>query len=499
MDTPRRICWHSTPQLTHPLEGAMAKNSSKRVQVLVVDDESSARTGLVELLREEGYEVRGAADAFKALGLVESSVPDLIITDVHMPGMDGTQLMARVQETYPDVGIIVMTAFSTVERAVAAMQQGADDYLTKPIRFDELLVVVERLLAHRETARELEAFRKASEAGRPSLGWVGQSKASRDVLDLLQQVADSPASVLLTGESGTGKKLAARALHGSSSRRDGPFIPVHCASLDAGVLAIELFGHEKGAVVGVEEARDGRVGQAHGGTLFLDEVSALPLSVQLELLSVLEERTYQRVGGTLPIDVDVRIVAATHRDLQAEVKEGRFRDDLLYRLNIINVRIPTLRERDDDVALLAMHFLSRHASGARKQIRSISERSLDVLRSYDWPGNVRQLENCIEHAVALCNDFEIDVRHLPREVLGSGRALDEMPIVPGSSMAEVERYVILKTLESVAGSTSKAAKILGVSPRTIQYRMNQYRDDDSEQVALLLARKKAADPVRRDG
>ena len=469
----------------------MAKSSAKRVQILVVDDESSARSGLVELLREEGYEVRGAADAFKALGMVESAVPDVLITDVHMPGMDGTQLMAKVQESHPEVSVIVMTAFSTVERAVAAMQQGADDYLTKPIRFDELLVVVERLLAHRETARELEQFRKASEAERPALGWVGQSKASRDVLDLLRQVADSPASVLLTGESGTGKELAARALHQASPRGSGPFVPVHCAALAEGVLESELFGHEKGAFTGADATRDGRFGRAQGGTLFLDEVGEIPLSVQVKLLRVLQERTYERVGGDTPIDIDVRIIAATHRDLQADVKEGRFREDLFYRLNVINVRLPTLRERADDIPLLAMHFLAQHASRSRKQIRGISERSLDALRSYDWPGNVRQLENCIEHAVALCNDFEIDVRHLPREVLGSGRALDEMPIVPGSSMAEVERYVILKTLESVGGSTSKAAKILGVSPRTIQYRMNQYRDEDPEQVALILARKKA--------
>lgn len=467
----------------------MPKSSARRTQILVVDDESSARSGLVELLREEGYEVRGAADAFKALGLVEAAVPDLLITDVHMPGMDGTQLMTKVQEAHPEVGVIVMTAYSTVERAVDAMQQGADDYLTKPIRFDELLVVVERLLAHRETARELEQFRREREAEKPGLGWVGQSKASRDVLDLLHQVADSPASVLLTGESGTGKELAALALHRSSPRSDGPFVPVHCAALAEGVLESELFGHEKGAFTGADTARDGRFGRAHGGTLFLDEVGEIPLSVQVKLLRVLQERTYERVGGDTPISIDVRVIAATHRDLLADVKEGRFREDLFYRLNVINVRMPTLRERADDIPLLAMHFLSQHASRARKQIRSISERSLDALRSYDWPGNVRQLENCIEHAVALCNDFEIDVRHLPRAILGSGRALDELPIVPGSSMAEVERYVILKTLESVGGSTSKAAKILGVSPRTIQYRMNQYRDEDPEQVALLLARK----------
>jgi DNA-binding NtrC family response regulator len=439
-------------------------------KILVVDDEKGARAGLVELLRDEGHDVRSAADAFKALGQIEGWVPDLVVTDVHMPGMDGIALMGKLRELLPGVGVVVMTAHSTVEKAVEAMRLGADDYLTKPIRIDELLIVVDRILRHRAAVTELERLRTALGTDDAGVGWVGQSKASREVVQLLRQVADSPASVLILGESGTGKELAARSLHQMSSRKAGPFVAVHCAAMDEGVLESELFGHEGTA------QRDGRFAKADGGTLFLEEVGEIPPAIQVKLLRVLQERKYERIGSDEPIAIDVRLVAATHLDLHAEVKAGRFREDLFYRLNVINVRLPTLRERRDDIPLLAMHFLKRHAARNKKALRGFSERALDVLQAHDWPGNVRELENCIEHAVVLCNDYEVEPRHLPREVMGRGRDPTEMPIVPGATMAEVEQYVILKTLESVGGSTSRAAKVLGISPRTIQYRMNEYRE-----------------------
>jgi DNA-binding NtrC family response regulator len=244
------------------------------------------------------------------------------------------------------------------------------------------------------------------------------------------------------------------------------------------VLESELFGHEKGAFTGAASSRDGRFAKASGGTLFLDEIGEIPLATQVKLLRVLQERTFERVGGDETIPVDVRVVAATNRDLHGEVRAGRFREDLFYRLNVINVRLPTLRERRDDIPLLAMFFLRRHAARNKKSLRGFSDRALDVLQAHDWPGNVRELENCIERAVVLCNEYEIEPRHLPREVLGRGRDPTEMPIVPGATMAELEQYAILKTLESVGGSTSRAAKVLGISPRTIQYRMNEYRSAD---------------------
>jgi two-component system response regulator HydG len=445
-------------------------------KILVVDDEKGARAGLVELLRDEGHEVRSAADAFKALGQLEDWTPDLVVTDVHMPGMDGIALMEKLRAQLPGVGVVVMTAHSTVEKAVEAMKIGADDYLTKPIRIDELLIVVERILRHRAAVRELEQLRDALQGDDGGVGWVGQSKASREIVQLLRQVADSPASVLILGESGTGKELAARSLHQMSSRRTGPFVSVHCAALAEGVLESELFGHEKGSFTGATAQREGRFAKADGGTLFLDEVGEIPPAIQVKLLRVLQERKFERVGGDEVLSVDVRLVAATNRDLHAEVRAGRFREDLFYRLNVINVRLPTLRERRDDIPLLAMHFLRRHAARNKKALRGFSERALDVLQGHDWPGNVRELENCIERAVVLCNEYEIEPRHLPREVMGRGRDPTEMPIVPGATMAEVEQYVILRTLESVGGSTSKAAKVLGISPRTIQYRMNEYRE-----------------------
>jgi two-component system response regulator HydG len=424
-------------------------------------------------LRDEGYSVRGAADAFKALGIIEDWVPDLVVTDVHMPGMDGIELLGKLRAAHPGTGVIVMTAFSTVEKAVEAMHLGADDYLTKPIRFDELTVVVERILAHRAALRELEQLRAAAA---PEIGWIGESKASREVIQLLQQVADSPASVLIVGESGTGKELAARALHDCSSRKEGPFVPVHCAALAEGVLESELFGHEKGAFTGATAQRDGRFTRADGGTLFLDEVAEIPPAIQVKLLRVLQEREFERVGGNETVQVDTRVVAATHRDLHEEVREGRFREDLFYRLNVISVRLPTLRERREDLPPLAMHFLRRHAARNRKDVRGFSERALEVLLAFDWPGNVRQLENCVERAIVLCNEYQIEPRHLPKEVMGKRRDPNDLPVVPGASMAELERYAILRTLESVGGSTSRAAKILGVSARTIQYRMGEYRD-----------------------
>ena len=358
----------------------MPRHKPGKAEILVVDDETSARTGLVELLRDEGYGVRGAADGFKAMGQLEGWTPDLVITDVHMPGMDGIELLGKIRDRIAGVGVVVMTAFSTVERAVEAMKLGADDYLTKPIRFDELLVVVDRILQHRAVLRENERLREALNTDGDDAGWVGRSNASREVVQLLRQVADASASVLVLGESGTGKELAARALHHWSARRDKPFVSVHCAALAEGLLESELFGHEKGAFTGAVARREGRFAKADGGTLFLDEISEIPAPTQVKLLRVLQEREFERVGGDETIQVDVRIVAASNRDLHKEVEEGRFREDLYYRLNVINVRLPTLRERRADIPLLSLHFLRRHAVKNKKELRGFSERALDA-----WP------------------------------------------------------------------------------------------------------------------
>ena len=447
--------------------------------VLVADDDATARSALVEMLRDEGYTVRSAADGFKALGQVDDWTPDVVLTDVQMPGLDGIELMRRLRERFEGIGVVVMTAHGSVEKAVAAMREGADDYLIKPLDFEELLMVLRRVLASHELQRENARLKNAltGESIAAGIDWIGQSRASKELLGLVRQVADSDASVLVLGESGTGKELVARALHAWSRRREGPFVAVHCAALNEGVLESELFGHEKGAFTGAVAQRDGRFHKANGGTLFLDEVGDIPMAVQVKLLRVLQERELERVGSDETEQVDVRVIGATHKDLRQEVREGRFREDLYYRLHVIGLHTPALAERREDIPALARFFLDRHAKRSRKLVRGFSDRALKVLLGADWPGNVRQLENCIERAVVMCQGSEIEPRHLPREIMQHEHATDELPHIPGASLAEVERYVILKTLEHVRGSTSKAAEILGISARKIQYRLSEYRGD----------------------
>lgn len=432
--------------------------------LLVVDDDASARSALVEMLRDEGYTVRPAADGFKALGQLDQWMPDVVITDVMMPGMDGIELMKKVREREGGIGVIVMTANASVEKAVAAMQLGADDYLTKPLVFDELLIVVRRVLANRELRRENRRLEIAltGEVIAPGVEWIGQSKASRELLGLVRQVADSDASVLVLGDGGTGKELVARALHAWSPRKAGPFVAVHCGALAEDAVESELFGAVQGA---------------SKGTLFLGEIDEIPATTQVQLLRLLQEQESEPVGGGRTAAVDLRVVAASPRDLQREVREGRFREDLFYRLNVINLHVPSLAQRREDIPALARHFLDRHAARSRKLIRGFSDRALRVLLNADWPGNVRQLENAIERAVVLCEGGEIEPRHLPHEIMERKPGVDELPEVPGASLAELEKYAILKTLEHVRGSTTKAAEILGISPRKIQYRLSEYRGE----------------------
>lgn len=462
------------------------KKKLPSARILVVDDETAARSALTELLREEGFEVQSAGDGFKAMGRLDGWTPDIMITDLKMPGMDGIQLMEKVRQQIPDVSVVVMTAFGTVESAVDAIQHGADDYLTKPLHIGQLLVVVERVLEHRalraETARlrdELARRDRPHDDDDTIAGLIGRSRAFREMSSLVEQVASSEASVLLVGENGTGKESVAHALHRLSNRHAGPFVPIHCAALSQEMLERELFGYEAGAFAGAAERRDGRFVQAKGGTLFLDEVAELPMPTQARILRALQEGAVERIGGTEAVPIDVRLIAASDRDIHDEVQSGRFREDLFYRLNVICVRVPTLRERRDDIPLLAMGFLKRHARANGKTIHGFTERALGVLLNFDWPGNVTQLENCIERAVVLARGDEIEPRELPRELMTSGRSSEEMPHVPGASLRELERFAILKTLEHVGGSTSKAARILGISPRKIQYRLNEYREEDA--------------------
>jgi two-component system, NtrC family, response regulator HydG len=445
----------------------------KKARILVVDDEASARSGLAKLLEQEGYEIDTAADGAQALELVAEKAPNLIVTDLKMPNMDGMELVAKVRAQYPDIPSIVTTAFSDVSSAVQAMRAGAEDYLTKPIDFDALLVAVERALERRELATEAENLRRQlrtrDHAGLEGL--LGTSPAMQRVYGMAKQVAPSRATVLITGESGTGKGELARALHTLSPRAKAPLVSLHCSALAESLLESELFGHEKGAFTGADRKRVGRFEQADGGTLFLDEIGEIPAATQVKLLRVLQEKTFERVGGNESIKVDVRLVAATNKDLATEVRERRFREDLYYRLNVVHIEMPPLRLRGQDIIVLAEHFLRKFSRENHKQLEALSPAARSKLISHGWPGNVRELENAMERAVVFSEGSVVDADALPFDAAPD--SLDGIRI-PGATLAELERHAILTTLEAAAGSTSRAAEILDISVRTIQYRLHEY-------------------------
>jgi DNA-binding NtrC family response regulator len=445
----------------------------KAGRILVVDDEVNARTALAELLRDEGYDLETSADAFKALGKYESFAPHIVVTDLKMPGMDGIELVKKLRAMEDPPAVVVMTAFGAVESAISAMRAGAADYLTKPLNFDQLLVVVEKVLANEALRRETVQLRKRVRDRVAPGNMVGSSPPMQRVFEIVDQVAPSRATVLITGESGTGKELVANALHQRSPRANGPFIKLHCAALAESLLESELFGHEKGSFTGAMTRKDGRFSLADGGTLFLDEIGEISASVQVKLLRFLQEHEFERVGGTQTIRVDVRVIAATNRDLKEEVARGRFREDLFYRLNVVNIETPPLRDRKSDIPAIAKFFLDRYAKDNAKPVETIAPPALALLTEYNWPGNVRELENAIERAVVLSTGPTIEARNLPPNVRPA--APTGLPVIPGATMAEIERYAIIETMKATGGSTSKAAEMLDISTRTVQYRLHQYQ------------------------
>jgi len=444
------------------------------IRVLVVDDELGARTALRDLLKSEGYEVDLAADGIAALERLAELPPDIVVSDLDMPRMGGMQLLEELRKSDRDLPVVVATSAAEVGSAVRAMRAGATDYLTKPIDFDELVLALTRALEQRDIRIENENLRRQvrEDQGAGIQGLLGTSPAMQRVYRIAKQVAPSRATVLVTGESGTGKGELARAIHALSPRAKKPFVAVHCAALAESLLESELFGHEKGSFTGAERRRIGKFEQAHEGTIFLDEIGEVPAATQVKLLTVLQDRKFERVGGNESVQVDVRIIAATNRDLVADVAAGRFREDLFYRLNVVRIEMPPLRLRGGDVLALAEHFLQRFALENHKQIDGFTDRAKTKIRSYRWPGNVRELENAIEGAVVMCESTEIDDDHLP---YGSSarEALDGIA-VPGATLAELEKFAILKTLDAVDGSTVQAAEILDISVRTIQYRLHEY-------------------------
>jgi two-component system response regulator HydG len=445
-----------------------------KARILVVDDDHSARTALASLLESEGYGVDRAPDGQAALDRLVELPPDLIVSDLDMPVMNGMQLLGELRGRGHDVPVVVVTSAAELRSAVDAMRAGADDFITKPVDFDALLLAVERALEQRNVRIENENLRRQvrQQHGEGIVGLLGTSPAMQGIYRLAKQVAASRATVLITGESGTGKGEFARAIHTLGPRAQKPFVTVNCASLVETLLESELFGHEKGSFTGADRRRPGRFEHAHEGTLFLDEVAEIPLGTQVKLLNVLQERQFERVGGNEPIKVDVRIVAATNRDLAACVAEGKFREDLYYRLNVVHAEMPPLRLRGGDILTLAEHFLQRFALEDHKHIAGFTDRARMKLRGHRWPGNVRELENAIERAVVLCDGDRIDDDHLPYG--SAGNTTLEGISVPGATLAELEKYAILKTLDAVEGSTTRAAELLDISVRTIQYRLHEY-------------------------
>lgn len=446
-------------------------NQSMRGLILVADDEASSRSGLSMLLRDEGYEVETFPDGQQAFARLQEVVPDVLLTDMKMPGLDGLELLKRARELHPELIVIVMTGFGGVESAVTAMREGAEDYLTKPLQIEELALTIERALERRGLRRETRELRERLAEKLKFDNIIGSSPAMQDVFRIVEQVAPTRASVLITGESGTGKELVAQAVHENSPRKRAPFVKLHCAALAESVLESELFGHERGAFTGSVGRREGRFKQADRGTLFLDEIGEISPAVQVKLLRFLQERTFERVGGNETLKVDVRIIAATNRDLPAEVAAGRFREDLFYRLNVVNIEMPPLRARPSDILPLATHFLRKYANENGKNVEGFDDLAKQRLAAYRWPGNVRELENVIERAVVLCDRPMIGDEHLPVTV---GAAPRGGVHIPGATFDEIERYAILTTLEACGGSTSKAAQMLDISVRKIQYRLHEY-------------------------
>ena len=444
-----------------------------KARILVVDDEASARSGLEKLLNQSGYDVSLAADGVAALEVAASTAPDVVVTDLKMPNMDGMTLLTKLREQDSELPVIVTTAFGDVSNAVDAMRKGASDFITKPIDFDVLLLAIERAFEQRVIRVEAENLKRQirDRDGEGLQGLLGTSPVMQKVYRVARQVAGSKATVLITGESGTGKGELAKAIHALSPRTKAPFVSLHCAAIPETLLEAELFGHEKGAFTGADKRRVGRFEQAAGGTLFLDEVGDIPPLMQVKLLRVLQERTIERIGSGQSVPIDVRVLAATNKDLAAEVREGRFREDLYYRLNVVAVEMPPLRLRSGDVVVLAEHFLHRFARENHKNIDAFSDTARTKILGHRWPGNVRELENAIERAVVMSEGPKLDADDLPFD---AAQPIQGPVRIPGSTMAEIERYAILSTLEAPQGSTARAAELLDISVRTIQYRLAEY-------------------------
>jgi len=452
-------------------------------RILVVDDEKGMREFLSIMLEKEGHEAVTAKDGVEAIGLLDDDIFDLVITDVKMPGKGGVEVLKAVKEKSPDTVVLMITAYATTETAVEAMKEGAYDYIMKPFKVDEIRVIVSNALEKRKLKEENLLLRRELEAGGGFGNIIGKSPAMRKLFGLISKVADKDSTVLVSGESGTGKELVARAIHSNSHRKDKPFVYIHCGALPEQLLESELFGHMKGSFTGAVANKEGLFEVAEGGTVFLDEISETSPALQVKLLHVLQDREFKRVGGTADIKVDVRIISATNRDLISEVKSGDFREDLFYRLNVIPLNIPPLRERQEDIPLLVGHFINKYN---REGIPGrLSPEAMDIMSGYAWPGNVRELENAVERACALCEDSVVKTEHLPPELRAGGRGrlqsggfeLPDEGMDLEALLDDMEKGYLTRALEKTGGAKMEAARLLGLSFPAFRHRLKKFGID----------------------
>jgi len=447
--------------------------------ILIIDDEPAQLQALAGFLKKKNFDTRTANSGLAGIELLQKETIDLILTDYKMPDLNGMGVLEQAKAINPDVGVVVMTAFGSIENATRAMQAGAIDYLTKPIDLDQLELVINKALEHKQLVSENTLLRRQLTEKFSFEQIKSVSEAMEEALNIAGRAAPSKSTVLITGESGTGKELIARAIHYASPRKAKPFIAVNCAALAENLLESELFGHEKGAFTGADRLREGRFEMADQGTLLIDEVGEIPLPTQVKLLRVLQEQTFERVGGTTSIHVDVRIVAATNRHLEEMIKDGRFREDLYYRLHVVRINIPPLRKRKADIPLLIDYFLKKFTAENHKKINGISRESMDLLMKYDYPGNVRELENVIEQAVVLSRGDIITTRDLPLTLRGIRQEDQRQQLLIEGHFTEqveaLEQNLIRQALDQADGVQTRAAKVLGITERNLRYKLIKYK------------------------
>ncbi len=447
--------------------------------ILIADDEKNIRNGIAEYLEAEGYETITAEDGKEAIAVINKGSVDLVITDLKMPNVNGMEVLNYVVSHFPTMPVIILTGHGTVEDAVQAMRIGAFDFISKPLNLEHLVMLIQRALERQELSRKNSELSQELAKTKVSKLLIGKSSSMHEVMNAVNRAAPTRANVLITGESGVGKEVIADSIHELSNRSDKPLIKVHCAALPEALLESELFGYEKGAFTGAINRKRGRFELAHEGTLFLDEIGEINQNIQIKLLRVIQEKKFERIGGEQTIEVDVRIIAATNKDLKKEVEAGRFREDLYYRLNVVNIHVPPLRERKDDIPMLAQAFLEEFCKENKKKIHGFEPSARALLFSYPWPGNIRELRNVIESAVVMTTHSIITVEDLPPSIRNSS----EQPFIRiplGTSLAEAEKIIIRDTLMANKFNKSKTAELLGIGRKTLYQKINEYNLDDSD-------------------